>query len=209
MTTIRMFLAVAAAAAIASPTASAQSSQSRSPHFDAKVMVGIPVGSGSDALNSGGGVAGSLLFPIGDGPLQLGFDVGLMSFSSASVPVQPSTALLTGLLQLRIQPADGTVRPFVDLLLGTNQMFVDNALPGGSSYDFGLGFGAGAGVDVIILDEDSDLFLKNLEATGGLRLTGSSLSFTPGLPTVGGGAVGSQSFGSWMVVPQLGLRTKF
>lgn len=199
----------------------------RHPRFDARVVVGIPAGSAGDQLNSGGGLAGSLLFPIGDGPVSLGADLSILSFNSASstgsfggtTPIQginpsASTAVLSGHLLLRVQPNSGTFRPYADLMLGTNQSFTDVNVPQGaniqtSSYDFGLGYGAGAGLDVTIIDRDSDFFLNNLEFTGGLRVLGSTLALAQGLPSIGGGASGSVSGGSWMFMPQLGVMTSF
>ena len=199
--------------ALLSTEARSQSQDERRPHFDARAMVGIPTGQTSDYYQSGGGIGGSLMFPIGEGPVQLGADLALMSFNSAPLPGQPttSTSVLSGHLVFRLQPAFGIVRPYADLFLGSNQAFTEVNGPQGNfnSQDFGLGYGAGVGVDVTLIDRDTDFFLNNLEATGGLRVMGSGLALTEGLPPIGGGAVGSQSAGSWMIVPTLGVMTSF
>ena len=191
----------------------AQAQDERQPHFDARAMVGIPAGQMADYYPSGGGFGGSILFPIADAPIQVGADLSVMSFNSSPLPARStsSTALLSGHLVFRLQPGYGTVRPYADLFLGTNHAFTEVNAPQGSfnQNDFGLGYGAGVGVDITLIDRDSDFFLNNLEATGGLRMLGSGLALTQGLPAVGGGAVGSQSAGSWMFVPQLGVTTSF
>jgi hypothetical protein len=200
-------------------TTTAVAQDDRKPRIDARAMVAIPQGESAAHLNSGGGLGGSLMIPVRDKPIQLGFDVGIVSFSNpvASTPTTTSSSVMMGNLAFRFQSIEGTFRPYVDAFLGVNYQFSETRIPDGvsaqpggivSTSNLAPGYGVGAGIDITVFEEDSDFFLQNVEVTGGLRLLGSSLSYAPLLPGAGGGFSAAPVSSSLMLVPQLGITTK-
>jgi hypothetical protein len=106
-------------------------------HLGIDFLTGFPVGKFSNNLDANAyGVSAYGLYGIPRVPLRIGLELGYMIYGSeqrreplsptipeTTVKVSTSNRILAGHLLLRLQPCCGSVRPYVDGLVGFNYLY--------------------------------------------------------------------------------------
>lgn len=132
-----MLPALAATALLASPGAHAQSV-----YGGLGLVAGFPSAEFHDNMSrTGFGISGYLGYHLDQAPLMVGIDGGVMIYGSEErtepfsptipdvrVKVSTSNNIAQGHVFLRLQPADGVVRPYIDGLAGVNYLFTSTSV---------------------------------------------------------------------------------
>jgi hypothetical protein len=166
------------------PSSDADAESAISGQFNVRGTVGLPrVGLRSNISGPGGGLHAYLGGWLGQTPLLLGVDAGILSYGRTTdevpfsstvgprVPVQVTTNnnVLETHLSLRLQPRTGRLRPYVEGLVGFKYLFTHTEIEdddfggnlgddvaGTTNYDdFAFSGGAGAGLDVRVYRQDN------------------------------------------------------
>jgi len=205
------------------PAAWAQDQAERAvrPQGSVSFLVGIPQGEFRDNVdNPGFGVDFFGGLGVGQSPIVLGLDVGFLIYGrerrtenfspdipEVQVEVETTNNIVQSHFVLRIQPPDGTIRPYADGLIGFKYLFTqsqinserfddDDPIARSTNFDdFALSYGIGGGVDIDVYrpgpDKDTELsavairigaqYLLGSEADylqeGSIRRTNGSLTF--------------------------------
>lgn len=100
----------------------------------------LPQGEFKDNVeNDGFGLGGSFALRLPESPVYVGAEVNFAVYGQAHyeeyfpgtavrINVQTDNSILQGLLLLRVQPADGPVRPYADGLFGFNYLFTTTSI---------------------------------------------------------------------------------
>ena len=205
------------------PTASAQDPADPPvrPQGSVSFLVGIPQGEFRDNVdNPGFGVDFFGGLGIGQSPVVLGLDVGFLIYGrerrtenfspdipEVQVEVQTTNNIVQSHFVLRIQPPEGSIRPYADALVGFKYLFTqseinserfddDDPIARSTNFDdFALSYGIGGGIDIDVYrpgpDKKTELsavairigaqYLLGSEADylqeGSIRRTNGSLTF--------------------------------
>jgi hypothetical protein len=140
----------------------------------AHFLLGFPQGDFKDNLDRiGGGITGEFLGSLRPAPIKIGISVGFLIYGSetrvepfsttipeVTVDVTTTNNILLGHLLLRVQPAKGVFRPYVDGLLGFNYLFTQTKIESGELQvaestnfdDFAFSYGGGTGIMIKVYD---------------------------------------------------------
>lgn len=168
-----LLIALAGASAV---QAQAPSDPAIRPQGSVSFLVGVPQGEfrdNVDNLGFGLDVFGGL--GVGQSPVVIGLDIGFLIYGrerrsepfsntipDVTVDVQTTNNIFQSHLVLRLQPPNGTVRPYVDALFGFKYLFTqtqieserfeaDDPIASSTNFDdFALSYGVGGGVHIAL-----------------------------------------------------------
>ncbi|NIT60752.1 MAG: hypothetical protein GWN00_32480 [Aliifodinibius sp.] len=125
--------------------------------------------------NVGFGIAGEFLYSLPLVPISLGFSGGYIIYGSetrqerfnpVNVDVETSNNIATGHFLFRAQPRQGTIRPYMDGLIGFNYLFTQTIIKnrsGGEEIassinfdDFAFSYGGGGGIMITVYQTPID-----------------------------------------------------
>jgi hypothetical protein len=147
----------------------------------------IPRGSFAENItNNGYGVGGQFLVSLGNSPFLVGADAGFVVYGSEkrrqplsptipeiSLEVQTSNNIFLGHLLVRAQPRAGSVRPYLDGLIGLKYLFTRTTIRDDSDDDelasttnlsdstFSYGFGGGLQIRLASFRNGNEITLDN------------------------------------------------
>lgn len=174
MNRLRMIGLVLAGVLAAAPAVQAQVR----PHFDVNALVGLPQGAFQENVDDVGfGLSAFGGLGLGQTPVTLGLELGGMIYGydsrdeilspnipEVTVDVATTNNIVMGHFVLRLQPPTGTVRPYLDGLVGFKYFFTetridserdydDRPIAASTNFDDGAAsYGAGGGLDIRVYD---------------------------------------------------------
>lgn len=201
--------------------------------FDITILLGSPQGDFRDNLDKTAiGLNGSVAFAIPSTPVQIGAELGIMTYGSdvrrenfnpnipeVRVRVNTSYDIFTGHIFLRYEAPDGLVRPYLDGLLGFNYLFTQTKIQDSQDFDeiasdtnfddTAFSYGIGGGLKIKVADTGTNQYLINLK---GRYLIGSEAEYLQegSLSVVNGDLVFDSSTSTTnLLTIHLGLTVKF
>jgi hypothetical protein len=165
---------------------------------DINLFVGSPQGDFQDNLDRTAiGINGSIAFAAPSSPIQLGIEMGIMTYGSDSrresfnpnipevqVRVETSYDILTGHFFLRYEVPAPIVRPYIDGLIGFNYLFTETKIQDSQDYDeiasdtnfddWAFSYGFGPGIKFKVYDSPVNRVYINLKTR---YLFGSEASY--------------------------------
>jgi len=170
-------MSVLAAAAMVLLWPGTATARAQDVHLGADFLTGFPVGKFSNNLRANGyGFSAYGLYGIPRIPMAIGLELGYMSYGSdqrreplsptipeTTVQVRTSNRILASHLLLRLHPCGGSVRPYVDGLVGFKYLYTRTSVKGNWSLepiavstnmdDWALSYGLGGGVQLLLYKE--------------------------------------------------------
>ena len=147
----------------------------------ADFLVGLPQGAFKDNVNRAGyGISGNIGFAPAGYAYMLGVEFGFMNYGTerrrepfsttipdVTVDVETTNNFALGHLFLRLQPNSGSVRPYLEGVLGGNYLFTKTTIKNQGNVgeevasstnldDFAFSYGGGAGLLVVLARYDSE-----------------------------------------------------
>ncbi len=176
---------------------------------DLNIFVGSPQGDFQDNLDRTAiGINGSVAFAVPSSPIQLGMEIGVMTYGidsrresfnpnipEVTVKVDTDYDILTGHMFLRYEAPLAIVRPYIDGLFGFNYLFTETKISDRRSNeeiasdtnfdDWAMSYGVGGGIKIKVYDTIANKIYVNLKTR---YLKGSEASYLqPGSITVSDG----------------------